>query len=177
MSHTLDMLQQHQQPLQQCAALFSHIQTFLKGVRALLRPLLRTACQAGAALTVMLFTRHSSLQPPTKLELMHLPSMPNVEQRSPHRSLHRGLEDQTAWLGDPCPCCPVRPPAPRLPTPTATLPTAAQESVSACRQDWSSVQTEFMKRFDTQLRQELADHGSCITGAPGPLHVCHVVVC
>lgn len=32
MSHTLDMLQQHQQPLQQCAALFSHIQTFLKGV-------------------------------------------------------------------------------------------------------------------------------------------------
>jgi hypothetical protein len=30
-SHTLDLLQQHQQTLQQCAALFSHIQTFLQG--------------------------------------------------------------------------------------------------------------------------------------------------
>ena len=44
MSHTLDMLQQHQQPLQQCAALFSHIQTFLKGMR--LGPRICTACQA-----------------------------------------------------------------------------------------------------------------------------------
>jgi hypothetical protein len=31
MSHTLSLLQQHQQPLQQCAALFSHISSFLKG--------------------------------------------------------------------------------------------------------------------------------------------------
>lgn len=31
MSHSLSLLHEHQQPLQQCAALFSHIQTFLQG--------------------------------------------------------------------------------------------------------------------------------------------------
>lgn len=31
MSHFLSLLHEHQQPLQQCAALFSHIQTFLQG--------------------------------------------------------------------------------------------------------------------------------------------------
>lgn len=30
-SHTLDLLQSHQQPLQQCASLFSHIQCYLQG--------------------------------------------------------------------------------------------------------------------------------------------------
>lgn len=41
---------------------------------------------------------------------------------------------------------------------------AAQESISSCKQDWSSVQSDFNKRFDTQLKQELSDQGSSITG-------------
>jgi hypothetical protein len=30
-AHTLAVLQQHQQPLQQCMALFSHLQSYLQG--------------------------------------------------------------------------------------------------------------------------------------------------
>jgi hypothetical protein len=30
---SLEVLQQHQQPLQQCTSLFSHIQTYLQGER------------------------------------------------------------------------------------------------------------------------------------------------
>lgn len=70
MSHSLSLLHEHQQPLQQCAALFSHIQTFLQ---------------------------------------------------------------------------------------------AAKASISSCKQDWSSVHSDFTKRFDTQLKQELSDQGSSIT--------------
>lgn len=52
--------------------------------------------------------------------------------------------------------------------------TAAQESVSAYRQDWGSIQSEFIKRFDTQLKQELSDHGSSITGAASTVRQCLV---
>lgn len=52
--------------------------------------------------------------------------------------------------------------------------TAAQESVSAYRQDWGSIQSEFIKRFDTQLKQELSDHGSSITGAASTVRPCLV---
>jgi hypothetical protein len=57
-----------------------------------------------------------------------------------------------------------------IPVPVRFLllpPTAAQESVAACKQEWSGVQSEFTKRFDTQLKQELQDQGSSITGVLG----------
>lgn len=43
-------------------------------------------------------------------------------------------------------------------------PAAAQASISSCKQDWSSAHSDFTKRFDTQLKQELSDQGSSITG-------------
>lgn len=67
-----------------------------------------------------------------------------------------------------CASCPLR---------LSLLPvafTAAQESVSAYRQDWGSIQSEFIKRFDTQLKQELSDHGSSITGAASTVRQCLV---
>jgi hypothetical protein len=46
MCHTLSLLQQHQQPLQQCTSLFSHINSFMKG--ELQRKCVDTRCLAFA---------------------------------------------------------------------------------------------------------------------------------
>lgn len=45
-----------------------------------------------------------------------------------------------------------------------SVPAAAQKCVAVCKQDWGSVQSEFSKRFDSQLKQELSAQGSSITG-------------
>lgn len=49
------------------------------------------------------------------------------------------------------------------PPPLMNIPAAAKCLASA-HQDWSSLQSEFSKRFDSQLKQELADQGSSVTG-------------
>lgn len=41
---------------------------------------------------------------------------------------------------------------------------AAVKCVEVAATDWFSATADFQKRFDTQLKQELADHGSSVTG-------------
>jgi hypothetical protein len=41
---------------------------------------------------------------------------------------------------------------------------AAVKCVEVACSDWGSAMADVRKRFDTQLKQELSDHGSSITG-------------
>jgi len=63
---------------------------------------------------------------------------------------------------------PQMPQAQRLFCCVTLPPPAAQKSISVCHQDWSGIQADFLKRFDTQLKQELSDQGSSITGTALP---------
>lgn len=147
-SHTLDLLQQHQQPLQQCAALFSHIQTFLLG-KTLHACTLRTSCHPHSVLGQFW---HRLCPCAQCLKAAHI-----LQQ---HQHCLHPCQDQLVQQNLCCTAWHAR----------LSDFAAAQESISGCKQDWSSVQSDFTKRFDTQMKQELSDQGSSITGTLTPTH-------
>jgi hypothetical protein len=121
-SHSLQLLQQHQQPLQQCTALFSQLQSFLQGETVL------------SWLSALWLSRTQMLAKPPPA----------------HCAFQHSIWTHLAHPACGFAACPVS--------------AAAVKCVEVASSDWASAMADFRKRFDVQLKQELSDHGSSITG-------------
>jgi hypothetical protein len=137
-SHSLRLLQEHQQPLQQCTALFSQLQSFLQGKR-----LPQHAPAASRHLNSCSCIHWRTVDTRSCMAIAPEPQLQSSSMPSSCR--HNPTSIASSYVFD-------------------VPPAAAVKSVEVASSDWGSAMADFRKRFDTQLKQELSDHGSSITG-------------
>jgi hypothetical protein len=142
-AHSLALLAPHQQPLQQCMTLFSHLQSYLQGVscaRVCVRVCVCGGGGGGGNGARKCWNDGGGVQQLTT----QLPAQDILCASCFCRRRHRAA--------------PITPP---------NTPPAAVKCADVAHSEWASLQADFAKRFQTQLAQEVADQGSSITGAHG----------